>query len=80
MQTPMWGTMLGRSNDIVLTNVKFLNSTDANENDGIDVNESQRVLVDRSIGIALDDPYSTKHGWGRSCSRTGLVSLRLWMM
>lgn len=65
MQTPMWGTMLGRSNDIVLTNVKFLNSTDANENDGIDVNESQRVLVDRSIGIALDDPYSTKTWMGQ---------------
>ena len=65
LQTPMWGTMLGRSNDITFTNVKFLNSTDANENDGIDVNESQRVLVDRAIGIALDDPFSTKTWMGQ---------------
>ena len=65
MQTPMWGTMLGRSNDITFTNVKFLNSTDANENDGIDVNESQRVTVDRAIGIALDDPFSTKTWMGQ---------------
>ena len=65
MQTPMWGTMVGRCNDVNITNVKFLNSTDGNENDCIDVMESRRVAVDRSIGIALDDPYSTKTWMGQ---------------
>lgn len=65
MQTPMWGTMVGRCNDVNITNVKFLNSIDGNENDCIDVMESRRVIVDHSIGLALDDPYSTKTWMGQ---------------
>ena len=65
MQTSLWGTMVGRCEDVNFTNVKFLNSTDGNENDCIDVMESKRVSVDRSIGIALDDPYSTKTWMGQ---------------
>ena len=60
LQSAFWGTMIARSNDVRLTNIKFLNSMDANENDGIDVCESQNVTVDRAIGISLDDPFSTK--------------------
>lgn len=55
-----WGTVPARSNNLTFTNVKFLNSLSLGENDGIDVCESQNVLVKHSIGIGHDDPYSTK--------------------
>lgn len=59
-ESAFWGTVLARSKDVTFRNVKLLNSMDANENDGIDVCESQNVLVEKAIGIALDDPFSTK--------------------
>ncbi|MFV0467578.1 MAG: glycosyl hydrolase family 28 protein, partial [Dysgonomonas sp.] len=64
-EAAFWGTIVARSNDVVFRNAKFFNSMDANENDGIDVCESQRVRVEKAIGIALDDPFSTKT-WAQS--------------
>jgi polygalacturonase len=55
-----WSFVVARSNDVVVKNYKHFNSLSAGENDGIDVCESQNVLVQHSIGIGLDDPYSTK--------------------
>jgi hypothetical protein len=60
-----WSFVVARSNDVVVKNYKHFNSLSAGENDGIDVCESQNVLVQNSIGIGLDDPYSTKT-WGVS--------------
>lgn len=62
---PFWGTIIARSNDVYVSNMKFFNSLDANENDCIDVNESQHVHVWDSIGISLDDVYSTKTWEGK---------------
>jgi polygalacturonase/uncharacterized protein YjdB len=59
-EASFWGTVLARSSNVTFRNVKILHSMDANENDGIDVCESQHVLVEKAIGIALDDPFSTK--------------------
>lgn len=55
-----WAVMPVRSNDLVFTNLKMFNSLGMGENDGIDIVESQNAVVRNSIGIALDDPYSTK--------------------
>lgn len=60
-----WAVMPVRSNDLEFTNLKIFNSLGMGENDGIDVVESQNVVVRHSIGIALDDPYSTKT-WDRT--------------
>ncbi len=59
-ESAAWAVMPVRSNDLVFTNLKMFNSLGMGENDGIDVVESQNVVVRNSIGIALDDPYSTK--------------------
>ena len=55
-----WSVTPIRSNDLVFTNIKLLNRMDLGENDGIDVCESQNVVVKNAIGIALDDPFSSK--------------------
>ncbi|MGO4344198.1 S-layer homology domain-containing protein [Paenibacillus sp. MCAF9] len=55
-----WAIVPTRSNDLAFTNLKMFNSLGMGENDGIDICESQNVVVRNSIGIALDDPYSTK--------------------
>ncbi|MFD0670899.1 glycosyl hydrolase family 28 protein [Cohnella sp. GCM10027633] len=57
-----WAVTPARSNDLTFKNMKLLNrfELDIGENDGIDVNESQNVLVQHGIGIGLDDPYTTK--------------------
>jgi|GEM_PF-1403894 len=55
-----WGTVVARSHNITIRNTKHFNSLNLGENDGIDVCESQNVLVQHSIGIGHDDPYSTK--------------------
>ncbi|KAK3044589.1 hypothetical protein LTS18_000873, partial [Coniosporium uncinatum] len=47
-----------------IRNLKVLERMDMGENDGIDVNQSSDVLVQRSLAIAWDDPFSTKT-WGR---------------
>nr|WP_145164402.1 discoidin domain-containing protein [Paenibacillus terrae] len=59
-ESSAWAVVPVRSNDLTFTNLKMLNSLNMGENDGIDVTESQNVLVRHSIGISLDDPYSTK--------------------
>lgn len=55
-----WAVTPARSNDLTFKNLKIFNRLDMGENDGIDVNESQNVLVQHGIGIGLDDPYTTK--------------------
>lgn len=55
-----WAVTPARSNDLIFRNMKMFNRFDMGENDGIDVNESQNVLVEHGIGIGLDDPYTTK--------------------
>ncbi|RXZ81047.1 carbohydrate-binding protein [Paenibacillaceae bacterium] len=62
---PFWGTIITRSNDVYVSRMKFFNSLDANENDCIDVNESQNVHVWDSIAISLDDTFSTKTWEGK---------------
>lgn len=68
MQAPFWGTITARSDNINISNVKFFNSLDANENDCLDINESQHVHVWDSIGISLDDNFSTKTWEGNGMS------------
>lgn len=55
-----WAILPIRSQHVVFQNFKLFNRFDMGENDGIDVIESQNVLVKHAIGIALDDPFSTK--------------------
>ena len=55
-----WAVTPIQVEDAALTNIKILNRLDVTQDDGIDVVESQRVRVKRSIAIANDDSYSTK--------------------
>lgn len=55
-----WAVVTVRSDDLVFRNLKLFNSLGMGENDGIDICESQDVIVQNSIGISLDDPFSTK--------------------
>lgn len=55
-----WAIVTARSKNLTFTNVKIFNRLDMGENDGIDVNESQNVVVRHGIGISLDDPWTTK--------------------
>lgn len=55
-----WAVVTVRSNDLTFTNLKLFNSLGMGENDGIDICESQDVVVQNAIGISLDDPFSTK--------------------
>jgi hypothetical protein len=55
-----WAIIPTRSKDLKFLNFKLFNRFDMGENDGIDVMESENVLVRHAIGIALDDPFSTK--------------------
>ncbi|MEO2203343.1 discoidin domain-containing protein [Paenibacillus pabuli] len=55
-----WAVVTVRSDDLVFQNLKLFNSLGMGENDGIDVCESQDVIVQNAIGISLDDPFSTK--------------------
>ncbi|MEC0229946.1 S-layer homology domain-containing protein [Paenibacillus alba] len=59
-ESAAWAVTPVRSHDLSFTNMKFFNSLGMGENDGIDVCESQNVVVRNAIGIALDDPFSTK--------------------
>jgi polygalacturonase len=59
-ESSAWAVMPVRSNDLEFTNLKMFNSLGMSENDGIDIVESQNAVIRNSIGIALDDPYSTK--------------------
>jgi uncharacterized membrane protein YecN with MAPEG domain len=55
-----WAVLPIRSKNVKLLNFKLFNRFDMGENDGVDVIESENVLVKHAIGIALDDPFSTK--------------------
>lgn len=55
-----WAVVAVRSNDLAFRNLKLFNSLGMGENDGIDICESQDVVVQHTIGISLDDPFSTK--------------------
>jgi hypothetical protein len=55
----VWSVIVGFSNDLSFTNFKVLNQF-IHEDDCIDVNGCQNVFVQNSIGIAWDDPYTTK--------------------
>ncbi|MEA2709668.1 MAG: hypothetical protein QOF78_2269 [Phycisphaerales bacterium] len=56
----LWGVVVANSSDVALRNTKHFNFLDMGEDDCVDVCNSQNVTVTRSIGISLDDPYSTK--------------------
>ncbi len=55
-----WAVIPVRSDHLEFQNMKLFNRFDMGENDGIDVIESQNVLVQDGVGIGLDDPYTTK--------------------
>lgn len=59
-ESSSWAIIPMRSDNLSFTNMKIFNRLDMGENDGIDVVESQGVSVKNAIGIALDDPFSTK--------------------
>jgi hypothetical protein len=59
----LWGVVVANSKDVTLRNTKHFNYLDMGEDDCVDICNSQDVTVTRSIGISLDDPYSTKT-WG----------------
>jgi polygalacturonase len=56
----LWGVVVANSRKVALRNTKHFNRLDMGENDCVDICNSQDVTVERSIGISLDDPYSTK--------------------
>lgn len=78
-----WSVTPIRSSHVYLSNMKVFNRFDMGENDAFDVMESQNVTVQRAIGIALDDSFSTKtwtnttdicQGWpGQSQSLDGVT-------
>jgi polygalacturonase len=71
-ETNIWSVCPAWSDHLIFTNLKFMNQlSGGHENDCIDINGCQEVLVQNCIGIALDDPFSTKtwlvnDGIGRS--------------
>lgn len=57
--TGVWSVAPGLSNNLEFTNLKILNTMN-HEDDCIDINGCQNVVVRNVIGVALDDPFSTK--------------------
>ena len=55
-----WAVTPIQVDDAKLTNLKVLNRLDVTQDDGIDVCESNNVLVKRTIAISNDDSFSTK--------------------
>jgi hypothetical protein len=56
-----WGTMLGRTDDATFSHVKFFqHMSGVGEDDGLDVIESQNVVVRDSIAASFDDSFSIK--------------------
>ncbi|KAF9465772.1 pectin lyase fold/virulence factor [Collybia nuda] len=55
-----WTLVATRSSFVTIDHAKILNRMNLKENDAFDVQESQHVVVKNSIGIALDDSFSTK--------------------
>ncbi len=56
----LWGFIIARSDNSTIKNYKHFNSLTMLEDDCIDVCESQNITVQNGIGIAKDDPFSTK--------------------
>ena len=60
-ESNIWSVCPAWSDHLTFTNIKFMNQlSGGHENDCIDINGCQEVLVQNCIGIALDDPFSTK--------------------
>ncbi len=57
--TGVWSVAPGLSDNLEFTNLKILNTMN-HEDDCIDINGCQDVIVRNVIGVALDDPFSTK--------------------
>jgi len=55
-----WAVMPVQSEGVYLVNLKILDRFDVTQNDGVDVCESTRVTVRRTIAIANDDSFSAK--------------------
>jgi autotransporter-associated beta strand protein len=55
-----WGIIPARSANVRFSNMKIFNHRDTGEDDGIDICESQNVVVSNAVAVALDDSYSTK--------------------
>ncbi len=58
--TNIWSIIPGCSEDMIFQNLKILNMLGLHENDAIDVNNCKNVRISNAIGVALDDPFSTK--------------------
>lgn len=70
-----WGIITARSHDLTFTNMKIFNHFNTGEDDGIDVCESQNVLVQNAIAVALDDPFSTKSWTSKEWTEPTNISL-----
>ncbi|KLU92222.1 hypothetical protein MAPG_11168 [Magnaporthiopsis poae ATCC 64411] len=55
-----WGVVAVQSEGVYMVNLKVLNRFGITQNDGVDICESTRVTVRRSIAVAKDDSFSTK--------------------
>ena len=66
VDTNIWSIIPGCSEDMLFKNLKVLNMLGLHENDCIDVNNCKNVVVSNAIGIALDDPFTTKTYLGGS--------------
>jgi polygalacturonase len=56
----LWGTVIARSDHVLLQNTKHFNFLDMGEDDGIDICESRDVLLRHVLAISLDDSFSFK--------------------
>lgn len=70
-----WGIITARSHDLTFRNMKIFNHFNTGEDDGIDVCESQNVLVQNAIAVALDDPFSTKSWTSKEWTEPTNISL-----
>ena len=56
-----WGTLIGKSDDVTIHEVKFFQHMDGvGEDDALDIIESQNVTVSSSLGFSFDDSFSVK--------------------
>lgn len=59
-ESSFWTVNVMMANNATFLDMKVIGRHDILNNDGIDFNSCNNVLVQRSIAIAWDDPYSTK--------------------
>ncbi|EJD54714.1 pectin lyase-like protein [Auricularia subglabra TFB-10046 SS5] len=59
-ESSFWSVNVVQVTDANFSNLKLLNRFDVTQDDGIDINESSRVKVRRTIAIANDDSFSVK--------------------